>query len=665
MREKKFFIFLILLVFLMKGYTQDIKSDSLLTALHAAKENSRKVNILLTLSSYYLNSAPEEGKRYAIQALDLANNLRFKSGVALALKNIGAAYYFLGNVPETLDYYGRALQVYDSIGDQEGKAMILNNFGTVYYMKGTDDRALEYYFKSLEVAEKIGNKARMATAYSNIGNVYHNKIATTDKALNFFLTALKISEEIEDKNIVGAASVNLGEIYLDANKNDSALFYFKKSLNAYANTINIPYPLREMGQLYEKKGDFNKAIQYFEQSYQMAEKFDSRLDMTQSLLALGETYIKKGDFKSGLNSFQKSESISQSIPAYKELNSAYAGMALIYAKMGDYNKAYQYQKHFSNLSDTLNNQILADKLTSLQTNFEIQTRQNQINLLTKDKKLQELDLNRQKLQKTIISGGLAVILIIALIIYRNYRQTNRINRLLDRQKEQIESLLQNILPAEVAKELQRDGRATPKFYERVSVLFSDFKDFTKHADALSPQEIVSELNLCFMAFDEIIEKYNLEKIKTIGDSYMCAGGIPAVDESHPVNMIRASLEMQSFMNLHNAERKAMSLPPWNLRIGVHVGPVVAGVVGRKKYAYDIWGSTVNIASRMESTGEPGHVNISSSVYDLIKDKYSCVYRGKVLAKNIGEIDMYFVAGEINGTTIANFSQSILDETKMS
>jgi len=578
---------------------------------------------------------------------------------------LGAAYYFLGNVPITLDYYGQALQVYDSIGDLEGKAMILNNFGTVYYMKGTDDKALENYFRSLEVAEKIGNKARMATAYSNIGNVYHNKKATTDKALNFFLIALKISEDIEDKNIIGAASVNLGEIYLDANKNDSALFYFKKSLNAYANTIDIPYPLRDMGQLYEKKGDFDRAIQYFEQSFQMAKKFDSKLDMTQSLLALGKTYIKKNDFKSALNSFRESESISQAIPAYKELNSAYAGIASVYAKLGDFNKAYQYQIRFSNLSDTLNNQILADKLTSLQTNFEIQTRQNQINLLTKDKKLQELDLNRQKLQKTIISGGLAVILIIALIIYRNYLQTARINKLLDKQKEQIESLLQNILPAEVAKELQRDGRATPRFYERVSVLFTDFKDFTKHADALSPQEIVSELNLCFMAFDDIIERHNLEKIKTIGDSYMCAGGIPSADELHPVNIIRASLEMQLYMNLRNLERKNMGLPSWNLRIGVHVGPVVAGVVGRKKYAYDIWGSTVNIASRMESSGEPGQVNISSSVYELIKDTYSCVYRGKVLAKNIGEIDMYFVKNKIQLSTTANSSPNILHENKIS
>ena len=314
--------------------------------------------------------------------------------------------------------------------------------------------------------------------------------------------------------------------------------------------------------------------------------------------------------------------------------------------MGQFDKAYHYQKRFSSLSDTLNNQDLSDKLTSLQTNFEILTRQNQINLLTKDKKLQELDLKSQKLQKGIISGGLAVILIIALIILRNYLESARTNKLLDKQKEQIESLLQNILPAEVAVELQRDGKATPRYYEQVSVLFTDFKDFTKLADALSPQEVVFELNSCFIAFDDIIEKYHLEKIKTIGDSYMCAGGIPTTDENHPLNMIRASLDIQAYMKSRNVERIEMGLAPWNLRIGVHVGPVVAGVVGRKKYAYDIWGSTVNIASRMESSGVPGQVNISAATYELVRESYECVYRGKVLAKNIGEIDMYFVERKI-------------------
>lgn len=642
MKMKKYFFVISLVLISLTGASQDNTADKLKAELLTAKKDSVQVNILLRLSNYYLDSAPEEAKRYGEKALTLAQELKFPPGRALALKNIGSAYYFLGNTQATLDYYGQSLHVYDSIGDFESKAIILNNVGTVYYMNGEEDKALENFFTSLEIAEKINDKASIASAYSNIGNIYNGKRASADKAKEYFLKALEISEEIGDKNIIGAVSVNLGEAYFGKNEDDSALYYFNKSLRAYAGTINLPYPLRDIGLFYAKKGDFKNAIKYHEQSYQMAKEFDSKLDMTQSLKALADTYFKKGDYTSALSKYMEADSIARIIPANKELDEGYAGLAATYYKLGDYSNAYKYQKLFSSLADTLNNQMLSDKLTSLQRNFEIQTRQNQINLLTKDKMVQELDLKSQKLQKTIISGGLALILIIALIIFRNYLQTSRTNKLLDKQKDQIESLLQNILPAEVAVELQRVGRATPRYYESVSVLFTDFKDFTRHADTLSPQEIVSELNACFIAFDDIIEKHKLEKIKTIGDSYMCAGGIPSPDNMHALNMIHASQEIQAYMKQRNAERISNGLQAWSLRIGIHVGPVVAGVVGRKKYAYDIWGSTVNIASRMESNGEPGMVNISSATYDLIKHVFTCVHRGKIFAKNIGEIDMYFV-----------------------
>jgi len=179
------------------------------------------------------------------------------------------------------------------------------------------------------------------------------------------------------------------------------------------------------------------------------------------------------------------------------------------------------------------------------------------------------------------------------------------------------------------------------------VLFADFKGFSSIAHSLKPQELVAELNDYFMAFDDIVEKYNLEKIKTIGDAYMCAGGVPTPNESHPLNAVQAGLAMQEYMNKKRAERIAKGLESWELRVGIHMGPIVAGVVGKKKYAYDIWGDTVNIAARMESSSEPGRVNISSSIYAVVKDQYNCNYRGKISAKNIGEVDMYFVQSKNN------------------
>ncbi|MBL7922624.1 MAG: adenylate/guanylate cyclase domain-containing protein, partial [Bacteroidia bacterium] len=186
------------------------------------------------------------------------------------------------------------------------------------------------------------------------------------------------------------------------------------------------------------------------------------------------------------------------------------------------------------------------------------------------------------------------------------------------------------------------GSAKAKSFESVSVMFTDFKNFTQASEKLSPEELVEEINSCYSEFDRIITRHGLEKIKTIGDSYMCAGGLPVPNQTHAEDIIRAGLELQQFIEENKKKRAAMGLPFFELRLGIHSGPVVAGVVGSKKFAYDIWGDTVNTASRMESSGEIGKVNISGFTHSLISEKFACSYRGKIQAKNKGEIDMYFV-----------------------
>jgi class 3 adenylate cyclase len=209
------------------------------------------------------------------------------------------------------------------------------------------------------------------------------------------------------------------------------------------------------------------------------------------------------------------------------------------------------------------------------------------------------------------------------------------------EKKKSDELLLNILPAGTAEELKITGTAQAKQYQSVTVLFADFRGFTRLSEKLDPQVLVSELNFFFSAFDRIVEKYNIEKIKTIGDAYMCAGGLPIENETHADDVVKAAVEMRDFIRQH---RSIESDVVFEIRIGVNTGPVVAGIVGLRKFAYDIWGDTVNIASRMETTSEPGKINISGSTYGLIKDRFNCVYRGKINAKNKGEIDMYFVEG---------------------
>ena len=207
-----------------------------------------------------------------------------------------------------------------------------------------------------------------------------------------------------------------------------------------------------------------------------------------------------------------------------------------------------------------------------------------------------------------------------------------------REKEKSEVLIANMLPKGTADELKLTGKATSQKFAMVTVLFSDIQGFTKIAEQMNPEMLIDQLDAFFFHFDSVVEKFNIEKIKTIGDAYMCAGGIPNKNITNPIEVVLAALEVQEYMRQLQLKNSEI----WDLRIGIHTGSVIAGVVGHKKLSYDIWGDTVNTASRMESSGEPGKVNISGHTYDLVKDFFICEYRGKMPVKYKGEIDMYFV-----------------------
>jgi len=215
---------------------------------------------------------------------------------------------------------------------------------------------------------------------------------------------------------------------------------------------------------------------------------------------------------------------------------------------------------------------------------------------------------------------------------------------LEIEKNKTDELLQNILPYEIAEQLKNKGSVKAKKYRMVSIMFTDFKDFTKISEELEPEDIIKELSVYFRKFDEITGDHFIEKIKTIGDAYMAVGGLPLRNKSNPIDTVLASLKIQRFMITYNNSRKAKGLTVWGLRLGIHTGKVIAGVIGSKKFAYDIWGDAVNTAARLETAGEVGKVNISGVTYSYIKDFFDCTYRGKIAAKNKGEIDMYFVDG---------------------
>ena len=214
------------------------------------------------------------------------------------------------------------------------------------------------------------------------------------------------------------------------------------------------------------------------------------------------------------------------------------------------------------------------------------------------------------------------------------------------EKQLSERLLYNILPVPVAQELKIYGKVTPVLYPSASVLFTDFKDFTSICRQLSPQQLIDDLSYCFSGFDQIIAKYEIERVKTIGDAYMCVAGVPSGMPDHAVRMAQAALEIQHFLEKWKAQKQAGQQPFYEARIGIHSGPLVAGVAGVAKFAFDTWGETVNIAARMEQNSHPNRINISGETYQLVKNHFTCTPRGEITAKNIGAIEMYFIEGWI-------------------
>ncbi len=279
----------------------------------------------------------------------------------------------------------------------------------------------------------------------------------------------------------------------------------------------------------------------------------------------------------------------------------------------------------------------------MQFDFDLDKKQDELVSAQQELQISELEAKRQKY---VIFGtvlGLVLVFLLAVGAYKRERYMKKTNKIIETEKDRSENLLRNILPDETALELKEHGKVKAKKFESVTVMFTDFKGFTRYSESLSPEELVQAVDYFFSKFDAVMDKYGLEKIKTIGDAYMCAGGLPFPTEDHHLKMVQAGFEIAQIMEdaKKNTEGGIMNI---DIRIGINTGPVVSGVVGTRKFAYDIWGDAVNVASRMESMSEPGKINVSKSTYLLIKDTYDCEHRGQINVKNKGMMDMYFVHG---------------------
>lgn len=668
-------------------FAQDnVKADSLIKLLSGKLPDTARIETLLELAREVYLSNPKSALQYCQEALVNAETIHYERGISTSMGWIAYLYEQQGDIVNALEYYQKSLTLLEKKPESKSLATCLNNIAAIYKDQGEIEEALKIHQRSLGISNRIKDKPGIANSLNNVGLIYVGQ-GKIPQALDYYARALKIEEEINRKDGISTVLQNIGVVYRDQEQYQTAKEYFQRSFAIAAeidDKYSMGYILNSMGAIYEQLNIADSAFHYYYHSYLLRKEISDKQGMAYSLKNLGLISQKQNDKINALHNFNSSLSLfeelgdkwgianicnytgallidlqdygkaeiylNRSLHFAKELGypadirNAAEKLQKIYRLRNEWKRALHMFDLYIDMRDSVQNE--KNQKASLKTQFQYEFEKKEAALKIEQEKkdsLAQAEIARQKILRNGFLAGFAIMLLFAAVFLY---QRNKISQ----EKQRSEELLLNILPSETAEELKSTGQAKAKSYDTVTVMFTDFKNFTQVSENMTAEELVNEINLCYSEFDSIISRHGIEKIKTIGDSYMCAGGLPVSNTTNPIDVIKAAKEIIAFMENRNAKSpvepkesySTNSRIHFDIRIGIHTGSVIAGIVGIKKFAYDIWGDTVNIASRMESSGEAGKINISGTTYQLVKDHFQCSYRGKVQAKNKGEIDMYFV-----------------------
>jgi adenylate cyclase len=611
-----------------------------------------------------------------------------------SLFKLAEKYDSLQNYKQALPLFENSLKMYEVLGENHKVGDCLNRAGMIYYYQGDLSKALACFEKSLNAYKQIGYKKGISSLLNNIGSV-HNYRGNYPKAVDYYKQAAVIQEELGDKKLAAVTIQNIGNIYAKSKDYANAMEYNKKAYLLYKqlkNKKDIAEILTSIGFVYTKQGNYQKAFESLNQAMAIADKEKDKQTKAGVLSNLGELFYTQSDFKKALyycnlclQYAQETNTLAYIIDAQVSIGNIFhqlgknkeavkkckAGLEIA-EKLGDLSKkkdaceclyksykslanaplALRYYEKANVFEDSLKREETSNRMMNME--FQKQQLADSIAYVKKQNVAQlkyQAEIQKKESQRNIIIASLCFMLLLAVGLWSRLNFVRKSKEALQIEKEALriekdrsEALLLNILPPEIAQELKEKGSVNAKDFKLVSILFTDFIAFTQTAQTMSPQRLVEEINVCFKAFDSIAEKYQIEKIKTIGDSYMAAGGMANPGQDSLKNTVLAGLEMQAFITQRSIENQQVQLPSFQMRVGVHAGPIVAGIVGVKKFQYDVWGDTVNTASRMESNGTVGKVNISEALYELLQneDDFTFQHRGSIEAKGKGEINMYFV-----------------------
>lgn len=583
---------------------------------------------------------PDSGLYIAEQMLDMAQTAHADTAIHMAYIMLGKFYVAKSEYVKALEHYNASYILANQMQYAEAQAISQLKIGQIYTLFGNHVRSADLLSAALKYFEAHNDTPYLIETLRAIAeiNLIQQNFEKATNQLNIALNLVNKTENDQQKHLI---LVRLGYLYTQTGNFEEAQKIINQNIalsRQMGEQGNLAKCLGQLAQVFKAQGDKQKAYKYLLLAQDIYRTMPNPRDSLTLKLFIADLDADFGRINQAKKAAQQVLEISKTQHDLILQLQASEMLYRFYKKNGQIKEALSLYEFYVAAQDSLqssNNQreiirqenlynfekkALSDSLATMQMRA--------LDMIQIEKS--ELRISRQRLALGSAAIGILLLLALTVAILSGKRKSDK--------------LLLNILPKAVAAELKEKGSSDSKLFKAATVIFTDFKGFTALSEILSPHDLVAELNECFTVFDKIMEQYGIEKIKTIGDSYMAACGLPEENAKHAENIIHAAIEIKDFMQRHKNEKMNAGLPFFETRIGIHSGPVVAGIVGTTKFQYDIWGDTVNIASRMEACGHVAHINISQTTYDLVASNphFAFTARGKIEAKGKGEMHMYFV-----------------------
>lgn len=623
----------VILLVLLAQNTADIiaqtrEIDSLQTLLKSTlQHDTTRIHILLDLARLLYSQNPAQMERVSREALNISERAGYQKGIANGLLQVGRSLHVRSRYTEAMDYINQAKERFDGLHDTSGIAATFHATGNIHLEQANYDDALRAFLNALSLREQLGDKRGMSNTMNNLGILYKQQ-GKLDNALMYYQQALALAEQMQRPSALATATNNIGLLYKELKQYDSAEVYLRRSLaieESIGRKQGITMSIHNLGVLYGLREKNDSALIFLWRSLALKRQTNEQQSIIQTLNELSVVQLHIRDYAGAISSATEALEIAQSIKTKADIKTAAEHLADAYKAQGKFQEALQYRELAMQYRDSVFSEEKERQMSRLETKYQLSKKQMENESLRRNNAAQE---------RFIILAVVACFVAVAFLLYfisANNRK-KRVNAELQRQQHlledqaveiettntalqeansQAEQLLFNIFPKAIVQRLRAGETKIAERFDNVSVLFADIAGFTPLAQQLEPVTLVEVLDEIFSIFDEIAERYDLEKIKTIGDSYMLVSGVPSERLDHAEAIALAAIAMQAQITLKNDILRRLGRK-LQMRIGIHTGEVVAGVIGSKKFAYDLWGDTVNIANRMESHGVGGMIHVSEA-----------------------------------------------------